>query len=126
VNGWGPPPAPPPPPEPEPEPTPALPASATQRITRVVCQHFGVSREMLLSPRRNQMFVLPRAAAYYLLQELSGASYCAIGRAFNRDHSTVLHSIEKMRKRIADSLTMRMMIEELRAKVEEENNRWNG
>ncbi|MCW2922053.1 MAG: Chromosomal replication initiator protein DnaA [Thermoleophilia bacterium] len=78
-------------------------AVTIERIQDVVCEHFALDRDELLSPRRTQSLTLPRQIGMYLSRTLVGAPSTQVARRFNRkDHSTVLHAErqvdEKMRK----------------------------
>lgn len=66
-------------------------------IQRVVSQHYGVSRQDLVSARRTRTIVQPRQIAMYLSKTLTPRSLPEIGRRFgNRDHTTVLHAVRKV------------------------------
>ena len=71
-------------------------------IQRVVSQHYGVSRQDLVSARRTRTIVQPRQIAMYLSKTLTPRSLPEIGRRFgNRDHTTVLHAVRKVDGMIA-------------------------
>jgi hypothetical protein len=65
-------------------------------IQRIVSQHFGISHADMLSARRNAKVQRPRAVAMYLAREFTTHGYPPLGRFFNRDHTSVLHSVRKM------------------------------
>jgi chromosomal replication initiation ATPase DnaA len=65
-------------------------------IKRVVCMHFGISHNDLISPRRDHKVQRPRMVAMYLAREFTPHGLPALGRYFHRDHTSVLHSIRKM------------------------------
>ncbi|MEM6761593.1 MAG: chromosomal replication initiator protein DnaA [Pseudomonadota bacterium] len=66
-------------------------------IQRVVSQHYGVSKQDLVSARRTRTIVQPRQIAMYLSKVLTPRSLPEIGRRFgNRDHTTVLHAVRKV------------------------------
>ncbi len=51
----------------------------------------------------------------YLLKSLLDLPYTEIGRRFGgRDHSTVIHSIQKIEKQIAENSEVRRTVERLR------------
>jgi chromosomal replication initiator protein len=64
------------------------------RITAVVCEHFGVERSDLLSRRRSRHIATPRQVAIYLCRMHLGTSYPRLGELFGRDHSTAIHAVE--------------------------------
>ncbi len=67
-------------------------------IIRTTAQAFGYSVEDVLSASRRQPLVLCRQVAMYLCRELTDLSLPKIGAQFNRDHTTVLHSVDKVKR----------------------------
>src|SRR5690606_11590219 len=66
-------------------------------IQKAVCEYYNISLNNLLSKSRKAEYVLPRQIAMYLVREIKNESYPKIGQEFgNRDHSTVMHSIQKI------------------------------
>lgn len=64
-----------------------------------VTEHFQVSREDLVKKGRKKEVVYPRQIMMYLLRTELQYSFSAIGEIFNgRDHTTVLHAVEKIEK----------------------------
>ena len=76
------------------EPVPLSP----EAIIRTTAQAYGFVTEDLLSSSRRQPLVLARQVAMYLCRELTDLSLPKIGEKFNRDHTTVLHSVEKVKR----------------------------
>ena len=76
----------------------------TPRIADIqasVCKHFALSREDLLSRDRCQRIARPRLIAMHLTRRLTIKSFPQIGRAFERDHSSVIYAdneIKRLRK----------------------------
>jgi chromosomal replication initiator protein len=73
------------------------------RVQDIVCEHFALDRDELLSPRKSSSLTLPRQIGMYLSRTLVGASSTQVAHRFNRkDHSTVLYAERqvdgKMRK----------------------------
>ena len=69
-----------------------------ETIIRTTAQSFSFSVEDVLSSSRRQPLVLCRQVAMYLCRELTDLSLPKIGQHFNRDHTTVLHSVEKVKR----------------------------
>ena len=69
-----------------------------EMIIRTTAQTFGFSVEDVLSSSRRQPLVLCRQISMYLCRELTDLSLPKIGEHFNRDHTTVLHSVEKVKR----------------------------
>lgn len=73
-----------------------LPAITPERIQDVVAAEWGVTSEGLRSKTRTKTLTVPRQAAMHLCRELLGLQLVEIGHRFgNRDHSTVIHSLER-------------------------------
>ena len=70
-------------------------------IQKRVASYFKVSRADILSSRRTAAMVRPRQIAMYLTKLLTPHSLPEIGRRFGRDHTTVLHAIQKIQDLIA-------------------------
>jgi transposase-like protein len=67
------------------------------RITLAVCRVFNIRLYEVMSDRRNIGVVEARQVAMALCYRLTGRSMTQLGRIFNRDHTTVIHAIQKMR-----------------------------
>jgi chromosomal replication initiator protein len=67
-----------------------------ERIQDIVASQWGVTSEGLRSKTRTKTLTVPRQAAMYLCRELLGLQLVEIGHRFGgRDHSTVIHSLER-------------------------------
>jgi chromosomal replication initiator protein len=83
-------------------------------IQRAVADFFRVKVEELKSKERNQGIVLPRQVAMYLSRAMTASSLPAIGEAFGgKDHTTVMHACEKIKRRLAGDDGFRRQIESL-------------
>ena len=67
-------------------------------IRLVVCGAWDISEERVLSDRRDTIYTHPRFAAWHLAQDFTHCSFPVIGRAFNRDHTTVMHGISRAKE----------------------------
>ena len=66
-------------------------------IQKAVASHYGVTPADICSKRRTQSVVRPRHVAMYLAKTMTTRSLPDIGRRFgNRDHSTVIHAVNKV------------------------------
>jgi len=65
-------------------------------IQQLVAKEWGVTPEGLRSKTRTKVLTIPRQIAMFLTRDLLGTQLIEIGNAFGgRDHSTVIHSIDK-------------------------------
>jgi len=87
-------------------------------IQKAVAEFYGVRVEDLRSRGRNKSIVLPRQVAMYLCREIVKASLPDIGEGFGgKDHTTVIHSCQKVKRKIAGEDTFRKQIHDLTALV---------
>ncbi|HVN26541.1 MAG TPA: chromosomal replication initiator protein DnaA [Candidatus Paceibacterota bacterium] len=66
------------------------------QILKTVAEFFNISVEDLMSHNRRKEIVEPRQIAIYLLRDISELSYPYIGEKLGRDHTTAIHSYEKI------------------------------
>jgi chromosomal replication initiator protein len=88
----------------QPQLTPSLgsgdPAPSLDAIQDAVSSVLGVSRADLVSARRTPRIARARQLAMYLSRELTPLSLAQIARAFDRDHTTVLHAVRAVSGRL--------------------------
>ena len=66
-------------------------------IQGIVAREWGVSPEGLRSKTRTKALTVPRQVAMYFMRELLNMQLVEIGNVFGgRDHSTVIHSLERV------------------------------
>lgn len=66
-------------------------------IQKKVCEHYGIKLADLNGARRSRNLARPRQIAMYLSKKLTTRSLPDIGRAFGgRDHTTVMHAVQKV------------------------------
>ncbi len=83
-------------------------------IQHTVADFYRVKVEDLKSKERNQGVVLPRQVAMYLSRTLTASSLPVIGEAFGgKDHTTVIHSCEKIKRRLTTDEAFRRQLESL-------------
>ena len=72
-------------------------------IQKESSKHYNITVSDLSSKSRKQHMVLARQMAIFIAHELTTLSLTNIGKHFgNRDHSTVLHAIKKIEKRLLE------------------------
>ena len=75
----------------------AGPALNTFAIQQAVAREWGVTTEGLRSKTRTKNLTVPRQIAMHFMRDLLGMQLVEIGAAFGgRDHSTVIHSLERV------------------------------
>jgi Bacterial dnaA protein helix-turn-helix len=68
-----------------------------QEITQIICDYFNVTKEDLMTNSRKNEHVIPRSFIFRIMRDVYGKniSLKTLGAVFNRDHATVLNSIQK-------------------------------
>lgn len=70
---------------------------SVETIQRVVSEHFGITRDDMISARRTGNLIIPRHMAMALCRELTLRSYPDIARRFgNRDHTVSMYATQKI------------------------------
>ena len=84
------------------------------RIQKIVADYFKISIEDLKSKKRNADIAFPRQIAMYLCRKLTDESFPKIGIEFGgKDHSTVMHSCEKIEQEIKNNKSFAETIDKL-------------
>ncbi|HTO71806.1 MAG TPA: chromosomal replication initiator protein DnaA [Myxococcota bacterium] len=86
-------------------------------IRAEVARAFALEPDALRSRSRKQVFVRPRQLAMYLARRYTDASLADIGRAFARDHTSVMYAIDAVERRIVERPQVRYELEALAARI---------
>ncbi len=88
------------------------------RIQRIVAEHFQISVDDMKSKKRSANLAFPRQVAMYLCRKLTNESFPKIGIEFGgKDHSTVMHSVEKVEKEMLTNRELANIIEKLKKEI---------
>ncbi len=91
--------------------------SARQIIERTA-RHFQIPLEDILGPKRDKDIVVPRQVAMYMLRSELHLSFPKIARELGRkDHTTAIHSIEKIEKEAQLDADIRSAISSIKGKL---------
>ena len=83
-------------------------------VQKVVANYFNLPQDDICSKKRSQNIVYPRQVAMYLCRKLLNISLPKIGDGFGgRDHSTVIHSCDKIAELIETDPKIRTTIVEI-------------
>ena len=87
-------------------------------IISVVADHYGVTPADLSGNKRNSKIVMPRQVSMYLCREIISTPLKNIGKALgNRDHTTVMHGIEKIENELQTDDNLKNTIDILKKKI---------
>jgi chromosomal replication initiator protein len=91
--------------------------SAKQIIERTA-KHFQIPLEDILGPKRDKDIVVPRQVAMYILRSELHLSFPKIARELGRkDHTTAIHSVEKIEKEVSFDADIRSAINEIKERL---------
>lgn len=82
-----------------------------------VANAFEISLEELMSSVRKKEFALARHVAMYVLKEKKRLGVMKIAELFERDHSSVVHAIARIKKQLESDLEMRSKVQALLGEV---------
>jgi chromosomal replication initiator protein len=89
-----------------------------ERIQALVADYYNITLEDMKSKRRDKHIVFPRQVAMFLVREETPSSLPAIGKAFGgRDHTTALHSIEKIANELKEDERLRYEVQAIRERL---------
>ena len=84
-------------------------------IQQRVATEWGVTVEGLQAKSRTRTVTVPRQVAMFLSRELLGLQLVEIGNAFGgRDHSTVIHSLDKVAALLTTNAEFRTRVDKIR------------
>lgn len=72
------------------------------RIMHAVAKQHGVGAADIMSQSRRRHIINARFEVFYRLRIDLGMSYMRIAALFNKDHSTVIHAVNKLRRKLLD------------------------
>jgi chromosomal replication initiator protein len=91
---------------------------STRSIIERTAKHFHISIEDILGPKRDKDIVVPRQIAMYMLRSELHLSFPKIAHELGRkDHTTAIHSIEKIQREISYDGPIRQYVNELKEKL---------
>jgi chromosomal replication initiator protein len=87
-------------------------------IISQVCKFYNLDEVILRGTQKNKGTVEARQVAMYLVRRLTNLSTPEIGQEFSRDHSTVIHGIQKVEAALkAGNTTLQNNIRDITANI---------
>lgn len=75
-----------------------------EEVVQIVSDYYGIDEENVYKKIRKKEFVKPRQLIMFILREDFKISFPTIGEKLGgRDHTTVMHSCEKVREELEDN-----------------------
>lgn len=87
-----------------------------KEVIRIVSGFYSINENVIYEKTRRKEVVKPRQVVMYILREDFNVSYPSIGQELGgRDHTTVIHSCDKIRRDLETDSLLSQEIEQLRA-----------
>jgi len=89
---------------------------SVQEVIKIVADYYNIEEASIYEKTRKKEIVKPRQLAMYILREDFNASYPSIGQKLGgRDHTTVIHSCEKIKNDLKKDPALSQEISQIRA-----------
>ena len=100
----------------------AEPTSVTvDKVFSVIYKRYNIKKEEIIGTRRTKEIAMARHLAVYLVRTITEMSLPNIGKIFNRNHTTILSSIECAEKRLRNDPILEIEINEMIKEVTDQN-----
>ena len=91
---------------------------SARHIIERTAKHFHVSMEDILGPKRDKDIVVPRQIAMYMLRSELHLSFPKIAHELGRkDHTTAIHSVDKIEKELSYDGAIKQYVSELKERL---------
>ncbi len=88
------------------------------RIQRIVAEYFQITVDDIRGKKRSSNIAFPRQIAMYLCRNMTDESFPKIGIEFGgKDHSTVMHSVDKIEVEMKNNKDLAKIIEKLKSDI---------
>lgn len=88
------------------------------RIVSAVAEYYSLTPSQLTGTARQSDIALPRHISMYLIREMLSVPYTKIGYIFGgKDHTTVMHGVEKVEKELKNNTAMQSAVEAIKANL---------
>lgn len=97
---------------------PAKKTLSPKEVIKIVADFFNIEEESIYEKTRKKEVIKPRQLTMYILREDFNISYPSIGEKIGgRDHTTVIHSCEKVKKDLKIDSTLAQELNQIRAMI---------
>jgi chromosomal replication initiator protein len=91
---------------------------SVEEVVRRIAQYYEVPENSIYEKTRKKEVVKPRQIIMYVLREEFSVSYPSIGEKLGgRDHTTVIHSCEKIKEEIKSNISLEQELDHIRALI---------
>lgn len=89
------------------------------KVISAVSKKYGVSEDEIRGKKRNQEIVRARNIAIYIIRDITALSLPKIGLEFDRNHTTIMSSLNVIENEIKNKPLLELEIEELTKEIKE-------
>ncbi len=89
-----------------------------EMIIKIVCEHFNVPQTDIYSKKRSKDISQTRFIIMYLSRQMTDKTMKEIGQILNKDHSTIIHGLKEMDKKLTTDENLRKTVETLQKKIQ--------
>lgn len=90
--------------------------SSAKEVVKAIAAYYDINESSIFEKTRKKEVVLPRQMVMYVLREDCGVSFPMIGEKIGgRDHTTVLHSYEKIKNELKSNASLERDLTQIRA-----------
>jgi len=91
-------------------------SAPVEDIIKIITEFYGIEEEIVYKKTRKKEVVKPRQIIMYILREDYNIPYPTIGQKLGgRDHTTVIHSYEKIKKELETDSVLSQEIHQIRS-----------
>jgi len=87
-------------------------------VKKLVCKHYKISGEDIISKSRKKAIVIPRQICMYLCRKYTDHSLGEIGKSFRRHHATAFHSVTTIEKKMKQNSNIKRQVSYLCDKLD--------
>ncbi len=91
---------------------------SVDEVVRRIAQYYEIAEKSIYEKTRKKEVVKPRQIIMYILREEFNVSYPSIGEKLGgRDHTTVIHSCEKIKEEVKSNTSLEQELDHIRALI---------
>ena len=90
-----------------------------QKILNTIASYYNLSISQITGKIKTSNIAFARHIAIYLIRDMLNMSFKKIGDLFSkRDHSTIMHSVEKVEKMLKDDPQVQIVVNDLKKRIQ--------
>ena len=85
------------------------------RVISTVCEYFHISKEDIISKKKNKEIVEPRMVCIYVITDMLNMPLAAIGNILGgRDHTTIIHARDKIAEQLKNNDSIGIAVKDIK------------